>query len=86
MKRALNIDEVARTFRPLWQINGGFRVREVGGSLLFFVFESKHDAEKVLLGEPWFFDRHLVLRQRYDGLTPVGGSCFLKSEVLDSIA
>ena len=85
-KHALNIDEVARTICPLWRINGGFRVREMGGSLLFFVFESEHDAEKVLLGEPWSFDGHLVLLQRYDGLTPVEGSCFLESEVLDSTA
>lgn len=85
-KRALNIDEVTRTICLLWRINGGFRVREMGGSFLFFVFESEHVAEKVLLGEPWSFDRHLALLQRYDGLMPAGGSCFLESAVLDFTA
>ena len=27
--------------------------------------------EKVLLGEPWSFDRHLVVFQRYDPSTPI---------------
>ena len=58
----------------------------MGGNLLFFVFELEHDAEKVLLGEPWSFNRHLVLLLQYDGLMLVEGSCFLKSEVLDSTA
>ena len=35
----------------------------MGGSLLFFAFESEHGAEKVLLGELWSFDSHLVLLQ-----------------------
>ena len=36
-----------------------------------FDFELEADVEKVLLGEPWSFDRHLVVFELYDGSIPV---------------
>ena len=42
-----------------------------GENILSIAFELEIDAEKVLQGEPWVFDRHLVVLQRYDGSFPV---------------
>lgn len=35
--------------------------------VVLFDFQLEVDAEKVLLGELWSFDRHLVVMERYDG-------------------
>lgn len=38
---------------------------------MLFVFDNKDEVEKILAGEPWSFDRHLVVLQKMDNTTPV---------------
>ena len=59
------IEAVAKTFRPLWRMRKKFEVSNAGDNILLFAFESDEDIEKVLMGERWAFDRHLVVFQRY---------------------
>lgn len=40
-------------------------------NILLIAFELEINVVKVLRGEPWVFDRHLVVLQRYDGSSPV---------------
>ena len=40
--------------------------RPVDTPTLLFEFDLEVDVEKVLQGEPWSFDRHLVILQRFD--------------------
>ena len=37
----------------------------MGNHILVFVFENELDANRVLLGEPWCFDKYLVVLRRY---------------------
>ena len=60
---------MAKPFRPLWRITKKFNVRDASENHLLFAFEVELDVDKVLMGEPWSFDRHLVLLQRCDGKT-----------------
>ena len=69
-KRALNMEAICRMFKPLWRAKKDFKVREAGDHVLLFVFELETDAERVLANEPWTFDKHVVLLQRFDGSTP----------------
>ena len=39
-------------------------------------FKLDVDAEKVIQGQPWAFDRHLVASQRYDGSMPIQNLVF----------
>ena len=69
-KRALNVEAIGRTFKPLWRAKKDFKVREVGDHVLLFVFELEADAEWVLANEPWTFDKHAVPLQSFDSSTP----------------
>ena len=59
--RALNVEAVGKTFKPLWRATKDFEIREAGDHVLLFVFELETDAERVLATGPWSFDQHLVL-------------------------
>ena len=61
------MEVVAHTFRPLWRTRGNFEVNDAGNNMVLFDFELEVDVEKVLMGEPWTFDRHLVVFERYEG-------------------
>ena len=63
-KRVLNVDVVARTFKPLWRPRGELKIRDMGGNILLFEFEDCLDLERVLELEPWSYDKHLVVFQR----------------------
>lgn len=66
-KRSLNMEAIVRTFRPLWRTKVSFEVTNMGNNVMLFTFRLEVDAEKVLLGEPWSYDWHLVILQRFDG-------------------
>lgn len=58
-RRALNMEAVAQTFWPLWHIKESFHITIAANNILLFAFDLEMDVEKILLGEPWSFERHL---------------------------
>jgi hypothetical protein len=69
--RVINIEAVVCTFRPLWRTVKGFTARDMGSNMLMFAFEDVFDLERVLHGEPWSYDKHLVSFQRVDADTSI---------------
>ena len=69
-RRALNTEAIIRTVNPIWRSKNGFKVRNVGNHILLFMFDSEEEVEKIFDGEPWSFDKHLVMIQRYDHSIP----------------
>ena len=65
-KRALNTESIVRTFNTIWMPKNGFKVCNVGNHDVLFIFDSEEEIEKILEGEPWSFNKHLVMIQRYD--------------------
>lgn len=66
-RRTVNIEAVARTFRPLRRTRREFDVSDAGNNIVLFDFMLEVDVKKVLMGEPWSFDRNLVVLEQYDG-------------------
>ena len=78
-QRSVNIKAVARTFRPIWCTRRNFEITSTSDNLVLIAFELEVDVKKVLQGESWTFDRHFVVLQRYDGITPVMNLSFNKT-------
>ena len=78
-RKTLNVEAVGKTFRPLWRTKGGFNVTIGGENILLFAFELEVDAERVIQGAPWAFDRHLVVFERFDGYTSIQSLGFKKT-------
>ncbi|KAL0003477.1 hypothetical protein SO802_017258 [Lithocarpus litseifolius] len=70
-RRALNLEAIAKTFSPLWRVKKGFKVRKEGEHLVLFTFKDQAKMLRVLAGEPWSFDKYMVVMQKYDGTTDV---------------
>ena len=66
MKRALNTEAIVRNFNPLWWSRNGFKVRNAGDHVILFIFDNNEEVDKILLSEPWSFDKYLVILQRYE--------------------
>lgn len=72
-KQVLNIEATGQTFNPLWKTSRSFQAQDVGNHVIIFVFETYNDAKQVLMNEPWRFDKHLVLFQRYESGRAIRG-------------
>ena len=77
-RRALNVEAIGKTLKPLWRARKEFKIREARDHVLLFAFELETDAERVLAFEPSSFDKHLVLFQHYDASVPARNLRFTK--------
>ena len=75
-RRTISVEAVVKTFQPLWRARGNFEVCEGKDNILLIEFEMEANAVKVIQGQPWAFDRNLVVMQRYDGSVHVQDLAF----------
>ena len=80
-KRALSIDVIAKTFTPLWRSRNGFKIKSLGDHKVLFTFDDKNDVDRILMSEPWSFDKHLVAMERYEKETPLHELKFEKTSL-----
>ena len=53
----------------VWRPVRGMEFRKLGENSMQFVFFSKKDYDRVLMGRPWSFDKFLLVIQEYDSET-----------------
>ena len=80
-RSASNVDAIGRTFKPLWRAMNGFTIKNMGNHTLLFVFRNQEDVHRVLSSEPWTFDKHLVVVQKYEKNTPLQDVGFNKTSL-----
>ena len=80
-KRAISMDVIAKTFTPLWRTRDGFKMQSFGDHKILFTFEKKEDVDRILDGEPWSFDKHLVVMSRYENESPMHDIKFEKTKL-----
>ena len=64
-KWPLNTDAIAATFKLLWRSKNGFRVKNRGNHVILFTFDNEEEVDTIMANEPWSFDKHLMVLQRY---------------------
>jgi hypothetical protein len=69
--RRINIDAVARTFRPLSKMEKDFSIRDMGDNKALFMFEDEIDVVRVLQNGHWAYDRSLVICERLETNVPI---------------
>uniref|UniRef100_A0A2N9IPV8 Reverse transcriptase domain-containing protein n=1 Tax=Fagus sylvatica TaxID=28930 RepID=A0A2N9IPV8_FAGSY len=70
-RRRINIEAVAKTFRPLWRADKGFTIRDMGENKAIFTFKDIIDVERVIQNGPWAYDRSLVVCKRVEANIPI---------------
>ena len=55
----------------MWHTKKGFEVRDMGNHRVMFVFTNEEDVIRVMQGEPWSFDKHLVALKRVEKNTSI---------------
>ncbi|XP_050289780.1 uncharacterized protein LOC126727927 [Quercus robur] len=65
------MEVIAKTFTPLWRARNGFKIQNFGDQKILFTFDNREDVDWILGGEPWSFDKHLVVMSRYENESPL---------------
>lgn len=56
-----NTGALQSTISQIWKLKNGVETREIGDNLFTFQFLNWKDKERVLKGEPWWFDKRVLV-------------------------
>lgn len=78
-RRVLNMEAVGRTFRQFWRSTSGFKIQNLDVHIVLFAFSNPGDVTRIIHSEPWCFNKHLVVLEKYDIDVPLRDLQFLKA-------
>ena len=73
------MEAVVRTFKQLWRLANGFKIWNMGDRIVLFVFDNNSDVERIIQNQPWSFDKHLVVLQKFDEFSKFNELVFVKA-------
>ena len=65
--------------KQLWRSTNGSKIRNHQDHMVLFVFDNLSNVDQILQIQPWSFDKHLVMVQRYNTDVPVWDLPFMKA-------
>ncbi|KAJ4822549.1 hypothetical protein Tsubulata_042661 [Turnera subulata] len=66
-EKGFNSKALMQTMSSLWSVKRGLQISELEKNFYMFRFKDERDKNRVLMGEPWHFDRHVVVLQAIEG-------------------
>ena len=80
-RQAINMEIITKTFTSLWRARNDFKIQSFWDHKILFSFDNKEDVDRILEGEPWSFDKHLVVMSRYENESPLEDIQFEKTKL-----
>ncbi|OMO67876.1 reverse transcriptase [Corchorus capsularis] len=69
-RKPINIDILRSVLYKIWRLNHAFQVSELGEKLYLFRFERVGEMNRILLQQPWNFNKALIVLNEFDGSSP----------------
>lgn len=60
------MEVVGRTFKQVWRCSDDFMIRNMNDHKVLFRFDDERDVNRILMNQPWSFDKHLVVIMSYE--------------------
>ena len=68
-KRVLNLEVMRSVVYKVWKLVGGLEIKEVDDKVYVFQFEYEIEKDRVLVRQPWSFNKSLIILKEFDGLS-----------------
>ena len=65
-KRRINLESVARVLKSVWKAENNSEVSDLSENKVIFLFQMKDDMDRVLLLNPWSFDKYLLILHKLE--------------------
>ncbi|OMP01222.1 hypothetical protein COLO4_12052 [Corchorus olitorius] len=67
-KRRANLEGMRTALFNAWSLDSGLGIKEVADKVYLFNFEEEPDRDRVLVNQPWHFNKNLLALKDYDGV------------------
>ncbi|OMO88292.1 reverse transcriptase [Corchorus capsularis] len=67
-EKKANLEGMRTTLFNAWKLQMGLIVKEVGEKIYMFQFKDEAERDRVLVTQPWHFNRILLVLKKYDGV------------------
>ena len=66
LNKRVNLEAMKNVLSMVWKLCARMTIKEVGNRVFIFHFEDIGEKENVLLRQPWFFNKSLLVLENYD--------------------